>query len=56
MSDYSGYYSGALSVACPKCGSAAGKKCRTIATARSTDTHAARYDVYYNKVKRPSYE
>lgn len=34
-------------VACPKCNAPKGKKCRTIATRKSTDTHKARMDLAY---------
>jgi hypothetical protein len=33
-------------VACPTCGVEQGKRCRTLTTGRSTDTHEARYDAY----------
>lgn len=33
----------ATDVACPKCGSGQGEKCRTMKTNRTTDTHEARY-------------
>ncbi len=32
-----------LGVPCPKCGAATGKRCRTLTTNRSTDTHEARW-------------
>jgi hypothetical protein len=36
-------YRNGLQADCPKCGSPAGKRCRTVNTNRSTDTHQARW-------------
>jgi hypothetical protein len=36
-------YRNGLQADCPKCGSPAGKRCRTANTNRSTDTHQARW-------------
>jgi hypothetical protein len=41
-----------LDVACPKCGSAPGLRCRALTTNRTTDTHAARYDARIKAMKR----
>jgi hypothetical protein len=34
-----------LDVECPACGSEPGRRCRTLRTNRSTDTHLARWDL-----------
>ena len=40
-------YSGALAIACPRCGVGQGERCRTRATNRTTDTHTARWDAWW---------
>lgn len=34
-----------LDYVCPTCGAEAGKRCRTLQTQRTTDTHTPRWDL-----------
>lgn len=38
-----------LGAPCPKCGASTGKRCRTLTTGRSTDTHEARWLAWLNR-------
>jgi hypothetical protein len=34
---------------CPKCSQPRGSRCRALTTGRTTDTHQARYDAYWEE-------
>lgn len=37
---------------CPECGVASGLRCRSLTTNRSTDTHVARWEAWYERTQR----
>ena len=46
-----------LDVRCPTCGAKAGKRCRTLTTGRTTDTHNARWNQrFYLQDRQPQDE
>jgi hypothetical protein len=49
MGELVSHHNDPLAVACPKCSAPAGKRCRTLTTNRSTDTHEARWLAWLNR-------